>query len=471
MTISTIASSTTLLGNGSTRVFNFSFIADAASDIQVTYTDTLGNQTLLNPSLYTLVISPPAAGEIWGIGGLVTYPLSGPVITAGTSLTIERILPLTQNTSISNQGDFYPTVVEAALDTLEMQIQQVSARTGQMRGTWVTGISYNTGDMVTDGANGTNTLNIYICVILNTSGVWATDLAAGDWSLALNVQNINKVVGAYLPLAGGTISGSLTVTGNTSLNNLTVSGTTSLNTLTSLTVSGSSVLNALTAVSGNLIQKLSVQTFTVGGTYTPTAGMAFCIVEGVGAGGGSGGVGATSGGQFSASGGGGGGGYFSKLLTKAQIGASQAVTIGAAGAAGTAGNNNGGAGGDTLLGLLGLAKGGAGGSGSGALSIGGGGGQGGAGGAAGSGVGDTLFSGGTGDPGIGIINALVHGGDGGGSFFGLGGNGLWSNIQSSSTPGYGGGGGGVSNQAAVGSAVAGNAGGAGYITITEFLTQ
>lgn len=98
-----------------------------------------------------------------------------------------------------------------------MEIQQVAARTGQMRGTWATNIAYSFGDSVVDGANGNNTGNYYTCVIAHTSGIWATDLANGYWSLALNIQGINAVIGAYLPLIGGTISGNLVVGGTTTL--------------------------------------------------------------------------------------------------------------------------------------------------------------------------------------------------------------------------------------------------------------
>lgn len=71
-----------------------------------------------------------------------------------------------------------------------MQGQQISARTGQIRGTWLTGTLYNFGDIVVDGANGNNTGNIYVCAIANTSTTWTNDLFLGDWSLALNVQGI-----------------------------------------------------------------------------------------------------------------------------------------------------------------------------------------------------------------------------------------------------------------------------------------
>lgn len=163
---------------------------DSASDIQVVYTNADGAQTTLSPTVYTVAINSPAPGSLWGVGGFITYPLAGSPIANGTSLTISRILPLTQQTELSNQGNFYPAVVEEGLDTLEMQIQQTAARTGLLRGTWISGVQYNYSDMVVDGANGADTGNIYSCGTANVSGVWATDLANGLWTLALNVQGI-----------------------------------------------------------------------------------------------------------------------------------------------------------------------------------------------------------------------------------------------------------------------------------------
>lgn len=191
MTISTIPSATTLLGNGVLTSFQFFFIGVAAADITVTYVDTNGSQTVLSTLAYTLTLNAATTGSLWGIGGSVQYPLVGSPIAAGTQLIISRTLPLTQLTTISNQGQFTPQVIEQALDLLCLEIQQVSGRTGQIRGTWATGVTYNYGDIVQDGANGLNTLNYYLCAIENTSGTWATDLAAGDWSLAINVQQLS----------------------------------------------------------------------------------------------------------------------------------------------------------------------------------------------------------------------------------------------------------------------------------------
>ncbi len=105
---------------------------------------------------------------------------------------------------------------------------------------------------------------------------------------------------------------------------------------------------------------LGVQVFTGSGTYTPTAGMTKVIAEVQGAGGGTGGGPATASGAFSGSPGASSGAYAKCLLTAAQIGASQAITIGAAGAAGSGSSfpSTGGNGGTSSLGSLVICPGG-----------------------------------------------------------------------------------------------------------------
>lgn len=197
MTVSTSQSSEIFLGNGATNTFTFSFIGVAAEDIQVIYSNPPSGPITLLPSQYTLFLNPAAAGSLWGVGGTVTYPVSGSPIPDGSTLTISRILPLTQTTSISNQGNFYPQAIEQALDKLEMQIQQTSDRTVQWRGTWTTDTSYTVGDIVQDGINGADTGNYYMCILANTSGTWSTDLTNGDWQLIIDSAAIGPIGVVY----------------------------------------------------------------------------------------------------------------------------------------------------------------------------------------------------------------------------------------------------------------------------------
>lgn len=248
MTVSTTSSAVTLQGNNVTTQFSFPFIAVAASDIQVSYTAlpvapaTTGVTTILNPSQYTLTINSVPPGGLWGLGGSVTYPISGSPIPNGSSVTIQRILPLTQTTTISNQGDFAPQVIESALDTLCMEIQQVSSRTTQFRGTWKTNTAYNVGDIVQDGINGLDTLNYYICQVANTSGVWATDLANGDWALS---------VSATVPAATTTLTGDVTGTNSGGIIPTTISA----NAVTTAKINNNAVTNAkLAQMAANTIK-------------------------------------------------------------------------------------------------------------------------------------------------------------------------------------------------------------------------
>jgi hypothetical protein len=212
---------------------------------------------------------------------------------------------------------------------------------------------------------------------------------------------------------------------------------------------------------------LNIQTFTTSGTYTPTSGMQYCIIELVGGGGGSGGVEGVAGDNAGATGGGGGAGYARGAFSASSIGASQTVTIGAGGTAGPAGNNDGGNGGTTSVGSLISASGGNGSHGvtasSGSNSSGGTGGTG-----TGGSVqitGGTGFGGGWDDQGAG--NNIVISGYGGGTPFGTGAIGDFSG---SSSPGIapGGGAGGAATNTAT--SIAGAVGASGIVIITEYIT-
>ena len=203
--------------------------------------------------------------------------------------------------------------------------------------------------------------------------------------------------------------------------------------------------------------RIIVTVFTGDGTYTPHAAMLYCRVRAVGGGGGGGAVTAT----ISAAGGGGAGGYAEGTFTRAQIGASKAVTMGTAGSAGSSGGN-GGNGGDTSLGTLLIAKGGLGGIGDGgtlppATHHGGLGGV--------AGTGDLTSAGQAG--GMGFSDGVsAMSGAGGSSQFGGGGAQEDSGVGAAGA-GYGGGGGGGSTLSATHRA--GGAGALGVMIVEEYL--
>jgi hypothetical protein len=104
-------------GNGTQTVFAYGFKVFAASDLQVVLRSSSGIETVQTLSTHYTV-----SGVGSDAGGNVTM-VSAPA--SGQTLTIVRLVPLTQETDLRNQGGFYPEVHERAFDRLTMQVQQV----------------------------------------------------------------------------------------------------------------------------------------------------------------------------------------------------------------------------------------------------------------------------------------------------------------------------------------------------------
>ena len=97
-----------------------------ADHLAVIFTDGEGIETVLSASVYSV----DGIGD--SAGGSVTYPLLGGPIAApiptGTKLTLLRTVPYTQTTVLSNQGGYYPEVVERRFDQIYMALQQLEER-------------------------------------------------------------------------------------------------------------------------------------------------------------------------------------------------------------------------------------------------------------------------------------------------------------------------------------------------------
>lgn len=115
------------LGNGSTTVFNYSFLIPFQADgvtpaVRVQTEDPNGNLTILASNQYSI------SGVGNGNGGSVTYNPGGIPLPSGWSLIITRALNYVQPIAVSNYS-FYPHTVEVTSDNLAAQIQQLAART------------------------------------------------------------------------------------------------------------------------------------------------------------------------------------------------------------------------------------------------------------------------------------------------------------------------------------------------------
>lgn len=296
--------------------------------------------------------------------------------------------------------------------------------------------------------------NTGLIVVQNGSTLTGT-----AWYNAATIVTVDTTAFSYSQFGN---TGVTSITAGTGLTGgtITTSGTIGLSTPVSIANGGT---NSTTGAFLKVVQ----QVFTSSGTYTPSAGMLYCLIEMV-AGGGGGGGGAGAAATSSGAGGGGGGGEYSRSWkTAAQIGASQTVTVGAGGAGGTAGTNNGTDGTDSSVGTLVTAVFGSAGGGSVARTgaeFGGNGGIGGTG-----GTGDFRIAGGVGEIGFVIAGSagVAIAGKGGGTFFGLGGGPGTSAVGAAGSL-YGAGGDGAY---AGGANAAGKNGANGVVVITEYCNQ
>lgn len=108
-------------GNDSTTVFPFAFKVFSAADLYVVRTDMgIGlDSVLVLSSDYTVALN---ADQNANPGGSVT--LSGALAT-GFTLTVTSSLEYLQPTDLTNQGGFYPSVINNALDRLTIFCQQL----------------------------------------------------------------------------------------------------------------------------------------------------------------------------------------------------------------------------------------------------------------------------------------------------------------------------------------------------------
>ncbi len=110
-------------GNNVVTQFSTTFRVDGANDLQVIYTDTTGIDIILSQSVYSV------SGYGADTGITVTYPLNGGgAIGPLERITLLRTVSNTQATSITNQGGFYPKVIENALDRIVFQCQQLAEK-------------------------------------------------------------------------------------------------------------------------------------------------------------------------------------------------------------------------------------------------------------------------------------------------------------------------------------------------------
>lgn len=124
MTISSeVRKTSPFVGDGVATTFPFVFKVFTTADVLVVRADSLGVETILTLTThYTVTLN---ADQNASPGGNVV--LLAPLAT-GTTLVIGSQLQELQPVDLTNQGGFYPSVINSALDRATIQIQQLSEK-------------------------------------------------------------------------------------------------------------------------------------------------------------------------------------------------------------------------------------------------------------------------------------------------------------------------------------------------------
>lgn len=122
MTISSeVRKAGAFIGTGTTSVFPFAFKIFAASELAVYRTNPAGVDTLLTlTSDYTVALN---GDQNSSPGGTIT--LTAGNLASGYKLTATSSVANLQQTDLTNQGAFYPSVITNALDKLTILVQQL----------------------------------------------------------------------------------------------------------------------------------------------------------------------------------------------------------------------------------------------------------------------------------------------------------------------------------------------------------
>ena len=113
-------------GNGSTTQFPFSFKVFSASDVRVVRTDLVGAESDLTLGTdYTVGLNADQDANPGGTITAITAPATGYLITATSQ--VQNLQPVT----LTNQGAFYPKVINDALDRVTIMVQQVAEQVGR----------------------------------------------------------------------------------------------------------------------------------------------------------------------------------------------------------------------------------------------------------------------------------------------------------------------------------------------------
>ena len=337
-------------------IYTLTTVGTGASDWVLTRATDYDQSGEINPGDF---IPVRAGGTLYGQTGWIQVDT---VTTIGTDPVQFNqgsfSLPLTlanggteANLTAANGAIFYTNATTGALLAPTVTATQMLQSGSSSAPAWSTSTwpATTTADQLLYSSS-TNTVaglaSAVSSVLVTSAGSvpsWGTTLPSGVQSnitdlgtIASGVWNGSVIDGTYGGTGVNNGASTFTIGGSTSfVGSFTFAGTLTGNTAVTFPTSGT--LSTTTANVGDQV----LQTFTTSGTYTPTAGMLYCLVH-VTAGGAGGGGAAISGGAgagISCGSGGGSGSTGWKVFTAAEIGASKPVVVGAGGAGGAPGSS------------------------------------------------------------------------------------------------------------------------------------
>jgi hypothetical protein len=215
------------------------------------------------------VSQPPAFNRSFSFSNFQAANPSLPIPGSQVDLELNNVVAtanaIRTNLALIQRDDGAPANGIITFDTLSPALQTAGLAPALP---WVTGTAYSVSASVTQGSA------FYRCLVAHTSGVFATDLAAGNWVLIVDFATIALVVAAMIAV---TPSGSLTTDAQTSLQardtgKAPLSHTQTASTISDSTVAGRALLTASTVAEQNAL----LGTTTLGfqsGNIKETAGL------------------------------------------------------------------------------------------------------------------------------------------------------------------------------------------------------
>nr|DAX67658.1 MAG TPA: tailspike protein [Caudoviricetes sp.] len=107
------------LGDGIQREFPFTFKVFSAEDVRAYVADPQGGENELAATAYRITLSPNQETRPGGV-----LHLNEPLAT-DNRLTLISVMPVMQPMVFTNQGGFFPDLLNAALDRLTIYVQQL----------------------------------------------------------------------------------------------------------------------------------------------------------------------------------------------------------------------------------------------------------------------------------------------------------------------------------------------------------